>query len=113
MVVALYLIIGSIYNVTKGKSGCPEVLPQYDFWKAFFMSAIVSVILLLACIHTKHHCYYRRESTSLLILSLVVCVQERLGLHLLQNTKNFSDLLFISIGVCVNLYFVFCRYSDF
>ena len=89
-IVALYLAIGSVYNATQGKSGCPEVLPQYVFWKAFFVSAIVSITLLLVCTCTEHHCYYRRESTTLLILSLVVCVKDKLDLHHLQNMKNFS-----------------------
>ena len=43
--VTLYLIIGSAVNISKGKSTCPEMLPQYDFWKAFFKSAIVSATL--------------------------------------------------------------------
>jgi len=89
-IVTLYLVVGTIYNATHGKSGCPEILPQYGFWKAFFVSALVSVYTTTTvCMYTKH-CYHRRESTTQLILSLVVCVQDKLDPHHLQIMKNFS-----------------------
>jgi len=42
VIVALYLTIGSAINIAKGKSNCPDMLPQFAFWKAFFISFIVS-----------------------------------------------------------------------
>ena len=44
VIVTLYLTIGSAINIANGKSGCPEMLPQFEFWKAFFIYVVVSDI---------------------------------------------------------------------
>ena len=43
----LYLIIGTAINVAGGRSGCLEMLPQYNIlsWREFLASVVVSYFL--------------------------------------------------------------------
>lgn len=50
MIVTLYLTIGSAINIAQGKSGCPEVLPQFAFWRAFFIYVVVCDLFPIGCV---------------------------------------------------------------
>ena len=109
VIVTCYLTIGSAVNIANGKSSCPEMLPQFAFWRAFFISVIVSDSSPSYCCY---YCCYRKESISLLILSLVAGAQELLVLLLpltMTNSKPCLDDKDI-FALVVNLVVFVCVY---
>ena len=85
------------------------MLPQFAFWRAFFISVIVSDSSPSCYCY---YCCYRKESISLLILSLVAGAQELLVLLLpltMTNSKPCLDDKDI-FALVVNLVVFVCVY---